>query len=122
MRAPDITYLTDIYFGFGSVARVPELVARFGILRPLVVTDAALVGLGMVERLAIGKPETFADTETNPTEANLQACLARYLERGCDGSARRFRPSSRSRPPPGAAAKWDAPRCSGSIRGASSAS
>jgi 4-hydroxybutyrate dehydrogenase len=85
MRPPDISYLTDIYFGCGSVARVPELLARFGILRPLVVTDAALAGLGMVERLGIGKPETFADTETNPTEANLQACLARYLEEGCDG-------------------------------------
>ena len=85
MRPPDIAYLTDIYFGFGSVAVVPQLLARFGVRRPLVVTDAGLMELGMVARLGIGNPETFSDTETNPTEANLRACLARYLEEGCDG-------------------------------------
>ncbi len=84
MRAPDITYLTDIYFGFGSVGLVPGLLARFGVHRPLVVTDAKLIELGMVAHLGIGDPETFADTETNPTEANLQACLARYRDEGCD--------------------------------------
>lgn len=35
MRPPDITCLTDIYFGFGSVAAVPELLVRFDIKRPL---------------------------------------------------------------------------------------
>src|SRR3990172_4995897 len=85
MRPPDIAYLTDIYFGFGSVAVVPQLLARFGVLRPLVVTDAGLMELGMAARLGIGNPETFSDTETNPTEANLRACLARYFEKGCDG-------------------------------------
>jgi 4-hydroxybutyrate dehydrogenase len=85
MRPPDISYLTDIYFGFGSVARVPELLARFAIARPLVVTDATLIKLGLARRLGLGDAAAFAGTETNPTEANLRACLARYLERGCDG-------------------------------------
>jgi 4-hydroxybutyrate dehydrogenase len=82
---PDITYLTDIYFGSGSVARVPALLARLGVLRPLVVSDAELLKLGMVARLGIGNPAIFAGTETNPTEANLRDCLARYVEGGCDG-------------------------------------
>lgn len=84
-QPPDIAYLTDIYFGFGSVARVAELLDRLEVRRPLVVTDAGLIELGMVARLGIGHPEVFADTETNPTEANLRACLARYRQAGCDG-------------------------------------
>lgn len=84
-RPPDIAYLTDIYFGFGSVARVAELLERFDVRRPLLVTDATLLELGMVARLGIGNPEVFADTETNPTEANLRDCRARYREAGCDG-------------------------------------
>jgi len=85
MRAPDIAYLTDVYVGLGSVALVPELLARFGVARPLVVTDARLMELGMVARLGIGAPPVFSETETNPTEANLRAGLARYREAACDG-------------------------------------
>ena len=85
MRAPDITYLTDLYVGCGSVALVPELLARFAVDRPLVVTDAGLMELAMVRQLALGTPAVFSDTETNPTEANLRAGLARYREAGCDG-------------------------------------
>lgn len=81
--APDIAYLTDIYLGSGKVAVVPELLARFGVSRPLIVTDATLVELGMLRRLGIA--DVFDATETNPTEASLWACLALYRERGCDG-------------------------------------
>jgi alcohol dehydrogenase class IV len=83
MLVPEIAYLTDIYLGSGKVAVVPELLARFGVSRPLIVTDATLVELGMVRRLGI--VDVFDGTETNPTEANLGACLALYRERGCDG-------------------------------------
>jgi len=82
---PDIAYLTDIYFGFGSVARVAELLERFEVHRPLVVTDAGLIELGTVARLGISAAEVFADTETNPTEVNLRDCLSRYRQAGCDG-------------------------------------
>ena len=85
MRAPDIAYLTDIYFGHGSVDVVPDLLERFGIRRPLLVTDARLIELGLTARLGLGAPATFSETETNPTEANLQAGLRCYRERNCDG-------------------------------------
>ena len=85
MRPPDIAYLTEIYFGRGAIALVPELLARLGMARPLVVTDATLLELGMVRRLGIGAPAVFAETETNPTEANLRAGLARYRAGACDG-------------------------------------
>ncbi|MGQ0546162.1 MAG: iron-containing alcohol dehydrogenase [Betaproteobacteria bacterium] len=83
MRPELISYLTDVHFGCGALAVLPELLARLGITRPLVVTDARLVELGMVRRLEIA--DVFDGTETNPTEANLRACLALYRQRGCDG-------------------------------------
>ena len=83
MKLEVIAYLTDVYFRPGALAMLPDLLRRFGVARPLVVTDAGLVELGMVERLGID--EVFDATETNPTEANLRACLAHYRERGCDG-------------------------------------
>lgn len=85
MRPPDIAYLTDIYFGRGSVEVVPELLERFGIKRPLLVTDARLIELGLTARLGLVTPAIFSGTETNPTEANLQAGLACYRQGACDG-------------------------------------
>jgi 4-hydroxybutyrate dehydrogenase len=63
---------------------VAELLARLDLHQPLVVTDAGLIKLGMVARLGIGAPEVFAETETNPTEANLRDCLELYRKSGCD--------------------------------------
>src|SRR6185369_7750232 len=48
-------------------------------------TDARLIELGLTARLGLGAPATFSETETNPTEANLQAGLCCYRERNCDG-------------------------------------
>jgi alcohol dehydrogenase class IV len=78
-----ISYLTDVYFGRAALGMLPEVLGRLGIARPLVVTDAGLVELGMVRRLGIA--DVFDGTETNPTEANLRACLALYRDRRCDG-------------------------------------
>jgi alcohol dehydrogenase class IV len=85
VRAPDIAYLTDIHFGPGVAAVVPELLERFGVARPLVVTDATLAGIGLPRRLGLDGAQVFAGTETNPTEANLRDCLAQYRGAGCDG-------------------------------------
>ena len=83
MKLEAISYLTDVVFGPGALAMLPDLLRRFGVARPLVVTDAGLVELGLARRLGIA--DVFDRTETNPTEANLRACLALYRERGCDG-------------------------------------
>jgi 4-hydroxybutyrate dehydrogenase len=83
MKLEVISYLTDVYFGPGALAMLPDLLRRFGMARPLVVTDAGLVEIGLARRLGIA--DVFDGTETNPTEANLRECLALYRERGCDG-------------------------------------
>jgi len=85
MRAPDIAYLNDVYFGRGSVAVVPELLARHGVSRPLLVTDENLVALGLPARVGLGEHAAYAGTETNPGAASLRACVARYRDAGCDG-------------------------------------
>jgi alcohol dehydrogenase class IV len=85
MRPPDINYLTEIYFGLGSVDLVPELLQRLGIQRPILVTDAHLLALGLMASLRLDMPVTYSGTETNPTEANLGAALELYRQHGCDG-------------------------------------
>ncbi|HZM37354.1 MAG TPA: iron-containing alcohol dehydrogenase [Burkholderiales bacterium] len=83
MKLDAISYLNDVYFARGALGVLPELLARLGIEKPLVVTDAGLVGLGIVRRLGIS--DVFDGTETNPTEGNLRSCLALYRSCGCDG-------------------------------------
>ena len=84
MQPPDMSYLTDIYFGWDRVARVPEILERLGGKRPLVITDRSLAGLGMVERLGLGQPQVFDRLETNPTEKNARAALEAYYQNSCD--------------------------------------
>lgn len=85
MRAPDIAYLTNIYFGRGSAALVPELLARYGVAKPLLVTDATVAELGLAQKVGLGEHVRYAGTQTNPDEAGLHACLARFWDGGCDG-------------------------------------
>lgn len=85
LKPPDLSYLTDVWFGCGAVASVPGILERLGVARPLVVTDANLLERGFVARLGLGEPACFAGTATNPTEANLNDCLAQYRARNCDG-------------------------------------
>ena len=82
---PTISYLTDIYFDFGTISLLPELVKSLGIGRPLVITDEGLVKLGIVERLGIGEPTVFDRVETNPTEASAISALETFRAAECDG-------------------------------------
>jgi len=78
-------YLTDIHFGRGVAGRVPALLEQLGVARPLIVTDTTLVSLGLLQRLSLGPHAVYAGSETNPGEASLHACVARYREAKCDG-------------------------------------
>jgi alcohol dehydrogenase class IV len=85
MQPPDIAYLNDVYFGRGRAALVPALLAHYGVKRPLLVTDENLAALGLAARLGLGSHALYAGSETNPGEASLRACVARYWDAGCDG-------------------------------------
>src|SRR6185503_7632389 len=85
LTAPNITYLTNIYFGFGALKALPELLKKYNISRPLVISDRGLVRLGIIERLGIKDPAVFDEVETNPTEAMAFGALEIYRKSNCDG-------------------------------------
>jgi 4-hydroxybutyrate dehydrogenase len=85
LTAPNITYLTDIYFDFGASKALPDLLKKYRISRPLLITDKGLVKLGIIERLGIKSPAVFDQVETNPTEAMALGALDVYRTSGCDG-------------------------------------
>ena len=85
MNPPTIHYLSDITFQAGALGILPQLLHKLGITKPLVVSDAGLVSLGMVERMGIGRPPVFDQVEANPTEANAAAGREVFREHGCDG-------------------------------------
>ena len=82
---PTLSYLSDIYFEAGAVSLLPQLLEKLGIGRPLIVTDDPLVELGMVDRLDLPDAAVFADIQSNPSEASVEAGRQAYLEQGCDG-------------------------------------
>src|SRR5438045_9693961 len=84
LAIPKISYLNDIYFGYGTLSVLPELLKKYNISRPLVVTDKGLVKAGIIDRLGIKAP-VYDGVETNPTESMALAALAMYNQLDCNG-------------------------------------
>ncbi len=84
-----IQYLSRIHFDFGAVGALADEIARLGMQRPLLVTDAGVAAAGLLQRVldAAGpaRPVTYDGTTENPTEASLDACMEIWQEQGCDG-------------------------------------
>lgn len=83
-----ISYLTTIEFGNGSVRTLPDQLEKLGIARPLIVSDHGLRAAGLVDKVQALCPEgtpVFLDVPTNPTEAATMSALEMYLEHDCDG-------------------------------------
>lgn len=84
MIPPTFSYLTDVYFEPGSAKVLPEVLSILGVSRPMVVTDAGLVDLGVLDRLGIEEATLFSDVPTNPTEQSVLAGLRQYREAACE--------------------------------------
>lgn len=82
------TFPTQIVFGDGARRSLAGELARLGITRPLVVTDAGVLASGLVAEV-IRPAEVDAVLETrihcNPTEEDVLAGLDRYRAEACDG-------------------------------------
>lgn len=71
-----------VRIGPGAVAHLPEVLARFGLSRPLVVSDPQLAACGLLERAlaplrAAGlSPAVFTETVPDPTDRVVDAGLA----------------------------------------------
>jgi alcohol dehydrogenase class IV len=88
MHPPAIfTFPNRILFGDGAVTALASELGRLGVKRPLVVSDAGLIAIGLVARMVVplGDVPVFAEVQANPTETDVLAGLARYREEGCDG-------------------------------------
>lgn len=84
-------YPTNVRFGAGRLAELPNFCRDHGIARPLVVTDPGLAGLPVVARtqallkdagLAAG---LFSDVQGNPIGKNVDDGVRVYKEGGHDG-------------------------------------
>jgi 4-hydroxybutyrate dehydrogenase len=84
-----INYLTTIEFDFGAVTRAAEIAGNAGMRKPLLVTDPGLAAGPVLARvrevLAPLQPATYDATPQNPTEEAVEAAVALYKAKGCDG-------------------------------------
>lgn len=80
---------TAIEFGWGSLARLPELVNSVGGRRALVVGDPGVVKAGLVDRVlaALGGSvpvTTFTDVESDPDARSVDAGVQLARSKECD--------------------------------------
>ena len=85
------SYPTNIKFGAGRIAELPDACAAAGMKRPLLVTDRGLADLpitsatlDIMEAAGLGRG-LFAEVDPNPNEKNLDAGVAAYKAGGHDG-------------------------------------
>lgn len=82
---------TRVWYGWGASGQIGERLAEFGVRRVLVVSDPGVRGAGIVdgivERIETAgiEAEVYAETQPNPSVANVEAGLARWREAACDG-------------------------------------
>ena len=90
-RITEMAWPTKIVFGVGALQRLPAQVARLGMKKPLVVTDAGVVKAGLAQRvydvlrgadIAYG---VFDRVQPNPTEQDAFDGLEAYRHHACDG-------------------------------------
>ncbi len=89
MHMAHIQYITQVHLDVGVLALLPQECARHGMHKPLVVTDAGIVAVGLLRQCvaALGDlPHAVFDaTPSNPTEAAVRDAAALYRAQGCDG-------------------------------------
>lgn len=84
-----IYYVTQIQFEFGAIKLLKAECERVGITRPLIVTDAGVTAVGLLQKALDALPgmtvAVFDQTPSNPTEAAVRAAAAMYTAHQCDG-------------------------------------
>jgi 4-hydroxybutyrate dehydrogenase len=80
---------TRILFGRGAIQELGKEVPRYGIRKPLMVTDCGVVKAGLVGRVAEAAHGVqfalFDSVSPNPTEENVLRGIERYRQERCDG-------------------------------------
>jgi alcohol dehydrogenase class IV len=84
-------YPTAVRFGAGRIAELPDVCKALGITRPLLVTDALLARLPMIEHAVAScrseglACEVFSDVQTNPVESNVTNGVTAFRRGSHDG-------------------------------------
>lgn len=80
---------TRIVFGVGAIHQLGQEISRYGIRRPLLVTDHGLAKAGLVDRVTHSASgiqfALFDSVSPNPTEENVLQGIECYQQEGCDG-------------------------------------
>lgn len=93
MSVIGFSFPTPTRFGAGALRELPQHLARLGVRRPLVVTDAGLArtpAFGMLESV-LGAPGrgrdwfVFDGVHPNPVEEDVRIPASIMREKGCDG-------------------------------------
>lgn len=81
------TFPNRVLFGRGTRGSLVAELTRLGVSRPLVVTDPGLMASGLVEEVIgpIANAVRFSGVQPNPTEDDVLAGLAIYVDNRCDG-------------------------------------
>jgi alcohol dehydrogenase class IV len=84
-----INYVTQIQIDFGAISLLKAECERVGITRPLIVTDAGVKAVGILDKALAAllglQVSVFDQTPSNPTEAAVRAAAAVYKQNNCDG-------------------------------------
>ena len=81
----------ETIFGVGALLVAGQYASKFGMVRPLVVTDPGVIDAGwadkVMESLAAFDIEgvLFSDVSPNPRSEEVMAGALAYMENGCDG-------------------------------------
>lgn len=84
-------YPTNVRFGAGRIAELPDACRSLGMTRPLLVTDPALAALPMIRDVMARNEEAglptalFSDIKGNPVGKNVDDGVRVFKEAGCDG-------------------------------------
>ncbi|MCZ6828092.1 MAG: iron-containing alcohol dehydrogenase [Gammaproteobacteria bacterium] len=87
----DWNYPTRMRVGAGRINELAEVCKELGMSAPLLVTDPGLAALPMLEEAAQQcrdtglRCELFSDIKGNPTAGNIEAGIAAFREKNCDG-------------------------------------
>ncbi len=79
-----------LHKGQSALAVIPDILRTEGLQKPLIVTDAGLKKLGMLEKVTQPLIDqnipfaVFADTVPNPTIENIDSAAALFRGEGCD--------------------------------------
>lgn len=79
-------YPTTVFFGTGSIKRLPEACDKMGIKKPLLITDAGLAANPIVKNaLDISGAALFSAIKPNPTGQNVTDGVKVFKDGGHDG-------------------------------------